>query len=107
MKNQKAMLAIAKDAAYYDQPETSIEFQGQIIIGYFLPYSQLLKIYLQEGFTENALKKHLAVWKSLGNVRTFHKFVFFVPEEEDIQNTLLARERAAHPDALVIMGATA
>lgn len=101
------MLALAREAAYYEQPETSIDFQGQTIIGYFLPYSQLLKLYMQEGFTESALKKHLTIWKNLGAVRVFHKFIFFVPEPEDIQAMLLAKERASHPDALVIMGATA
>lgn len=106
MKSQKTMLAIAKQRAF-DSDEIETEYLGQIFIGYRLTYSQLAKIYYAEGFTDAAMKRHLAAWKDLGAVRVFNKLIFFIPDKTEVQYSLLKREGSRHPEAVVVAEAVA
>ena len=106
MKSQKTMLAIARQRAF-ESDEIETEYLGQTFIGYRLTYSQLIKIYFGEGFSEAALKRHLRTWQDIGAVRIFNKLIFFIPEPSEVQYSLLKKEGSRRPDALVIAEAFA
>lgn len=106
MKSQKTMLALARKQAF-ESDEIETDYLGQTFIGYRLTYSQLQKIYFSEGFSDAALKRHLATWKEIGAVRVFNKLVFFIPEKTEVQYSLLKQEGSRRPDAVVIAEAVA
>ena len=85
MKSNKTMARLARAKAYalgisqYDDPETGIT-----TFGYLLPKKELNALYKREGFTPSAELRHIAIWKELGLIVEFERFIFFAPLPEDV-----------------------
>ncbi len=104
------MLAKARDIAFSKEQTEITTPDGIVVVGYCLTASELRKLYLENGFLEKTMKRHLSTWKDIDAVRTYlyDGIIFFVPRCQDRQYGILKKVRETRLDVHVdLPGATA
>lgn len=104
------MLAKAREIAFQKEQTEITTPDGIVVIGYCLTVSDLRKLYLENGFLEKTMKRHLSTWKEIDAVRTYlyDGVIFFVPRCQDRQYSILKKIRETRLDVHVdLPGATA
>lgn len=104
------MLAEARKLAFKKEQTEITTPDGIVVVGYCLTISELRRLYIENGFLEHTMKRHLSAWKEIDAVKTYQydNIIFFIPRCQDRQYSILKEIRDTRLDVHVdLPGATA